>query len=233
MFWARVATDYNNNKQDFITELHNKRSLQCRMQTILTAIGKLRGCLRQIETLKPSGASEADIPKIKKYKNGFKFDYVWPILKDMQKFTDNDTTTSAFRRESGHFVSSKEDSPTPKSPTTASTGLSLFSLNLNSDDVGGSSSQHPIGVKKAKFKMRAEDQNSTFCDTLKEGQQQLMEVYKQNTGERQRTNDILERKLELRETKIVMMDLNTVTDPMKCEFVNQQQLKIMAKQVRQ
>ncbi|KAK2634301.1 hypothetical protein Ddye_029093 [Dipteronia dyeriana] len=31
------------------------------MQAILTAIGKLRGCLRQIETLKPGGASEADI----------------------------------------------------------------------------------------------------------------------------------------------------------------------------
>ncbi|KAK3222736.1 hypothetical protein Dsin_009761, partial [Dipteronia sinensis] len=60
MFWAPVESDYNN-KLDFISELRNKRSLQCRMQTILTAIGKFRGCLRQIETLKPSGASEIDI----------------------------------------------------------------------------------------------------------------------------------------------------------------------------
>ncbi|KAK3189409.1 hypothetical protein Dsin_028970 [Dipteronia sinensis] len=151
----------------------------------------------------------------------------------MQKFTDYDTAISVFQRESGHFVSSQEDSPTPESPTMASPGLSSFSLNITSDDVEGSSSQQPIGVKKAKFKRRVESQNSAFCDTLKEGQQQFMKVFKQNTGERQRTNDILERKVECRETKIVMMDLNTITDPMKHEFVRQQQLKIMAKQARQ
>ncbi|KAK3211680.1 hypothetical protein Dsin_016386 [Dipteronia sinensis] len=241
MFWARVENDYNNNKPDFIIELRNKRSLQCRMQTILSAIGKFRGCLRQIETLKPSGASEADImnqAKIllaqdNKYKYGFKFEHVWHILKDMQKFADNDTATSEARRESGHFVSSQEDSPTPESPTMTYPGLSSFSLNITSDDGGGSSSQRPMGVKKAKFKRRVEEKNSTICDTLKEGQQQMMEVYKHNAGERQRTNNILERKLECRETKIVMMDLNTITDPMKREFVKQQQLKIMAKHARQ
>ncbi|KAK3217900.1 hypothetical protein Dsin_011870 [Dipteronia sinensis] len=91
----------------------------------------------------------------------------------MQKFTDNDTTTSAFRRESSHFVLSQEDSPTLESPTLesptmASPGLSSFSLNIASDDVDGSSSQRPIGVKKTKFKRRYEEQNSTFCDPLKE-----------------------------------------------------------------
>ncbi|KAK3192948.1 hypothetical protein Dsin_024258 [Dipteronia sinensis] len=114
MFWARVENDYNINKPDFIIELRNKRSLQCRMQTILSAIRKFQGCLRQIETLKLSGVSEDDImnqTKIllaqdNKYKYGFKFEHVWPILKDMQKFTDNDIATSGSRRESGHFVSS-------------------------------------------------------------------------------------------------------------------------------
>ena len=64
MFWSRVETEYNNNKPDYITEIRNSRSLQCRMGTILTAVGKLRGCLRQIESLHPSGASEADIVSI-------------------------------------------------------------------------------------------------------------------------------------------------------------------------
>ncbi|KAK3183829.1 hypothetical protein Dsin_031115 [Dipteronia sinensis] len=216
MFRARVENDYNNNKPDFITELRNKRSLQCRMQTIFSAIGKFPGCLRQIKTLKPSGASEADImnqAKIllaqdNKYKYGFKFEHVWHILKDMQKFVDNDIATLVSRRESSHFVSSQEDSLTPESPTMAYPRLFSFSLNITSDDGGGSSSQRPIGVKKAKFKRRAEEKNSTICDTLKEGQQQIM---------------------ELRETKIVMMDLNIITDPMKREFVKQQQLKIMTK----
>ncbi|KAK2651827.1 hypothetical protein Ddye_011683 [Dipteronia dyeriana] len=84
MFWARVETDYNNNKLSFIYELRNKRSLQCCMKTIFTTMGKMRGCLRQIENLKPSGASEVDImnqTKIllaqdNKYKHGFKFDHV-------------------------------------------------------------------------------------------------------------------------------------------------------------
>ncbi|KAK2651452.1 hypothetical protein Ddye_011308 [Dipteronia dyeriana] len=128
------------------------------MQTILTAMGKIRGCIRHIESLKPNGASEADIMNQAKmslshdakYKHGFKFDHVWSILKDIQKFTDNETTTSPFQRETGHFVASQEDSPTPESPTMASPGLSQFSLNMSSDDGGGSSSQRPIGVKKAK-----------------------------------------------------------------------------------
>ncbi|KAK3193403.1 hypothetical protein Dsin_024713, partial [Dipteronia sinensis] len=61
MFWSRVETDYNNTKPENIGEPRGKRSLQCRMQTILNAVGKLRGCIRQMKSLNPSGASEVDI----------------------------------------------------------------------------------------------------------------------------------------------------------------------------
>ncbi|KAK2638477.1 hypothetical protein Ddye_026272 [Dipteronia dyeriana] len=98
----------------------------------------------------------------------------------MQKFINNDTATSTFQRESGYFVSSQEDSPTPESPISELYGLSLFSLNITSDDGRGSSSQWPGGVKKAKFKRMVDEQNSTFCDILKEGQQQMLEVYIKN-----------------------------------------------------
>ncbi|KAK2638372.1 hypothetical protein Ddye_026171 [Dipteronia dyeriana] len=111
MLWTRVVNDYNNSRPSFITELRNKRSLQCRMQTILTSMGKMRGCIRQIERLKTSGASEANI--------------------------------------------------------------------------------------------------------------------------RERLNDILKRKVECREAKIMIIDLNTITDPNKREFMNQQQLKIAAKRAQQ
>ncbi|KAK2655979.1 hypothetical protein Ddye_009031 [Dipteronia dyeriana] len=57
---------------------------------------------------------------------------------------------------------------------------------------------------------------------------------------RGRLNDILERKLgclernvECRDVEIMMIDLNTITDPMKREFMSRQQFKIMAKQARQ
>ena len=169
----------------------------------------------------------------KKYKRGFKFDHVWPILKDMQKFSDNDSATSTPRRPRGRNVSSQEESPTPESPTMASPRLSSFSLNIASDDAGGSSSQRPIGVKKAKLKKRVAEGADSIVATFTKGQEQLVEVFEQNNQERKRTNDIMERKLELRETKIVMMDLDSITDPRKREYVHQQQLKIMAKHAQQ
>ena len=116
----------------------------------------------------------------KKYKRGFKFDHVWPILKDMQKFSDNDSATSTLQRPRAHNVSSQEDSLTPESPTTASPGLSSFSLNIASDDVEGSSFQRPVGVKKAKLKSRATEENSTIVDTFKKGQEKLI---KKQSGE--------------------------------------------------
>ncbi|KAK2662952.1 hypothetical protein Ddye_001526 [Dipteronia dyeriana] len=175
MFWRRVENDYNNSRPSFITEVRNKRSLLCRMQTIPTSMGKMRGCIRQIERLKPSGASEADImnqAKIllsqdNKYKHGFRFDHVWPILKDMEKFTDNETETQS-----------------PFQPET-------------------------------------------------ERQELFLEFSNKNAMQRERLNDILERKMEYRELKILMIDLNTITDPKKREFMNQQQLKIEAKRVEQ
>ena len=88
----------------------------------------------------------------------------------MQKFTNNNTATSAFRMQRGHFVLSQEDSSTLESPTSAFPKLSSFSLNIISDDGGGSSSQRPIGVKKAKLKRSVAEENSTIANTLKEGQ---------------------------------------------------------------
>ena len=112
----------------------------------------------------------------KNYKKRFKFDHVWPILKDIQKFAENDSATSAFERQSGYIVSSQEDSPTLESLTSASSELSSFSLNITNDDVGGSLSQWPVRVKKA-IKRTADEQNSKILDSMEEGSQQLLEVF--------------------------------------------------------
>ncbi|KAK2644718.1 hypothetical protein Ddye_019913, partial [Dipteronia dyeriana] len=106
----------------------------------------------------------------KNYKKGFKFDYVWPILKDMQKFTDTDSATSAFQRQSGNNVSSQENSPTLESPTSTSHILSSFSLNITNDDIGGSSSKRPVGVKKIELTRMVDEQSSRIIDSMKEGQ---------------------------------------------------------------
>ncbi|KAL5565646.1 hypothetical protein UlMin_028810 [Ulmus minor] len=128
-FWARIEYDYNNSQSKFIiTQSRPKRSLQCRMQVILTAVGKLRRCMRQIENLNPSGISEQDIVSIYCY--------------------------SLFQRKIGNFASSQSESPTSESPTSATPGLSDFSLNINNEEICNSSAERPIGVKKAKLKRK-------------------------------------------------------------------------------
>ena len=113
----------------------------------------------------------------KKYNKGFKFDHVWPILKDIENFGDDHSiATPCFRRQSSEFVSSQSDSLAPESPTSASPGLSSFSLNINDEHVDDCSTQRPIGVKKAKGKRKVEDQNSLVINTIKEDNRQLYEI---------------------------------------------------------
>lgn len=59
-FWDRVSEAYNSSRSSS-AQGRNGRSLQCRWNNINKAVGKLRGCVRQIENLHPSGASEEDI----------------------------------------------------------------------------------------------------------------------------------------------------------------------------
>ncbi|XP_021598874.1 glutathione S-transferase T3-like [Manihot esculenta] len=94
-FWSRVAEAYELAKNE-CWESRNPRSLQCRLQVIEKAIRKLNGCYRQVENLHPSGASEQDLLNQAKtllmqdpsYKRGFKFDHVWNMMKDAEKFKD-------------------------------------------------------------------------------------------------------------------------------------------------
>ncbi|XP_073153266.1 uncharacterized protein [Henckelia pumila] len=97
-FWSRIEEAYNVGKSERMQE-RNKRSMQCRMQVILRAVRKLCGCVSIIEKLNPSGTSEEDIlnrakdlmMQDKNFTKGFKFDHVWPILKEMEKFSAEDS----------------------------------------------------------------------------------------------------------------------------------------------
>ncbi|CAI9757599.1 unnamed protein product [Fraxinus pennsylvanica] len=140
-----------------INQSRSKRSLQARMRVILNAVDKLRGCVRQVENFNSSGASEQDIlyraktllTHDKNYKKGFKFDHVWPILKDIEKFRhDVHAATSVFQVRYGNFASSPSESPTSVSPR-----LSSFSLIINEENVVGTSTERPSGAKKAKNQM--------------------------------------------------------------------------------
>ncbi|XP_020271451.1 glutathione S-transferase T3-like [Asparagus officinalis] len=183
-FWSRVESDYHSSMPAFITQVRPRRSLQCRMQTLLTAIGKMRGCVRQVENLNPSGASEQDIfnrakvlfAQDKNYKKGFKFDHVWPILKDIEKFADVNAGIQVGRMQHGNFASSQSEySPTSESPTPASPRLASFGFNMNDNDFGGTS-ERPIGVRKAKFKKRNDEESSKFMEYMKEENQKMLAI---------------------------------------------------------
>ncbi|KAG8377114.1 hypothetical protein BUALT_Bualt09G0134800 [Buddleja alternifolia] len=87
----------------------------------------------------------------KNFKNGFKFDHVWNILKDFENFEANSPPRPQIsRKHPSNHVSSQSDNQSPNCDTPDSTGFSQFFVDLNDDDdnVGSSSPQRPIGVKK-------------------------------------------------------------------------------------
>ncbi|KAK1383898.1 NAM-associated domain-containing protein [Heracleum sosnowskyi] len=189
-FWSHIEIEYNNSKPITVTQDRPKKSLQCRMQIILSAIGKLRGCVQQIENQNPSSASQKDIltrakvllEQDKKYDKGFKFDHVWDILKDTEKFGDDHSNVTPYHQtQTSNFVSSQANSPSTESPTSASPGLSAFSPNINYTSVDGCSNQRPIGVKKAKGKRKVDDQTSVIVDTILEEQRQRRSQHDQTS----------------------------------------------------
>ena len=62
-FWSRVEDAYNQARNK-IWEYRNKRSVQSRIQTIKKATRKLNSCIKQVESMRPSGTSNQDIVSI-------------------------------------------------------------------------------------------------------------------------------------------------------------------------
>ena len=170
-----------------------------------------------------------------KYQKGFKFDHVWPILKDIEKFASVNNPTSIFQRQFGNFASSQSKSPTSESPTSATPGLFDFSLNMNEEEIGGSLAQQPIGVKKAKLKRKKDEQLIIVLDTIKGEIQQLVEILKKGNSDRQQNFDQnyqmqmqkIAASVFKEENKILYMDLNSIADLNLREFTQNEQLRIM------
>ena len=139
-----------------------------------------------------------------KYKSGWKFDHVWNIIKNFEKFQDQDTHARQVRNPCGiGYTSSESENPTPDSAAQASPGLSSFSLNLddNEDVTDGTSSQRPIGVKKSKLKRKCDDQTSIVINTLEEGNKRLLEQLEKTTAQREHHLEIQSRNYALKELK--------------------------------
>ncbi|KZV55559.1 hypothetical protein F511_26378 [Dorcoceras hygrometricum] len=145
--------------------------------------------------------------------------------------------------------------PTPNTQTSGSTGLPSLEIKLCSDDtVGGTSSQRPLGIKKAKLKKIRDDNVLKLISTMKKGHRDLLNVLQQGSTELQQNYDfkmlalqnekknleIEERKIETRqqkislailqeENKILYMDLTTIGDPEVRDMVRKESAKILPK----
>ncbi|KZT76670.1 hypothetical protein F511_46305 [Dorcoceras hygrometricum] len=138
--------------------------------------------------------------------------------------------------------------PTSNTPTSGSTGLPSFEINLSSDDTaGGTSSQRPLGVKKAKLKKKRDDNVLELISTMKEGHRDLLNVLQQGSTDLQQNYDIRmlalqneKKKLEIRqqkialatlqeENKILYMDLTTIGEPEVRNMVRKERAKILQK----
>ncbi|XP_020871812.1 uncharacterized protein LOC110225883 [Arabidopsis lyrata subsp. lyrata] len=241
--WSRVLEAYEKEKNPTWSERSTK-SIQCRIQTIEKVTRKLHACIKQCENRRPSGASSDDIfnqAKVmlmedQRYKGGWKFDHVWNIIKNFEKFKDGDTSSRKISNPLNFgYISSESENPTPDSATQASPGLSSFSLNLDGDDdnIGGSPSQHPMGVKKSKLKRKIDDQTSIIINTLEEGNKQLLEQLKKTSAQRQQHLEIQSKNYALKElkadNKMLLQDLNSIEDPEIRAYVQAEKARILQK----
>ncbi|XP_056850678.1 glutathione S-transferase T3-like [Raphanus sativus] len=231
-FWTRVQTEYEKSEIS-LTQPRPRRSLQTRMTTILSAVSKLRGCFNQIENKNPSGASEQDIlnqakmllTQDVKYKKGFKFDHVWPILKGIENFSNNHSNRAiAFSEESRNAKSSSSN----QDESSPSLGMNSFDLNLNSEESGGNLSKRPMGVKKAKKKQHSNEQ----FKQMMEQNDKLLKAMVKGTSER---NEIKRQKVELQrkkhERKMLLADLSSITDPARRAYIENERAVILSKGV--
>ncbi|KAK6151238.1 hypothetical protein DH2020_016170 [Rehmannia glutinosa] len=91
-FWNRVTEAYNANKPNSSVPDRTLRSIESRMQTILSTISKFKGCVQQVEYSKPSGYSEQDIgmkkSKLKRKKDEDMSNVLNMIREENQKLRD-------------------------------------------------------------------------------------------------------------------------------------------------
>ncbi|KAL5854502.1 hypothetical protein ACOSQ4_004304 [Xanthoceras sorbifolium] len=259
-FWSRIETEYHKALPVHITIVRPWRSLQKRMQVIMAAIGKLRGCIRQIEYLKPSGASEQDVlnqakallAQDPKFKKGFKFDHMWPLLKDTEKFADVNTDHTPSRRKRNECNDVSQSDSTKSTP-----GASSFCIDLNADfeseeqiNDNNDPFERPVGRKKEKMKRKQVDEVTQFYKSFKEENQEMKGIFKESNDRLQESKTMIEKNYELqllraqnevknielkercREDKFLLKDVNSIEDPMLREAFRKEQMNIYERRAR-
>ena len=166
--------------------------------------------------------------KDSKFKAGWKFDHVWNIVKNFEKFKD--CSTSSRRNQSVNYVSSESENPTPDAVGQASPGISSFSFNLEDSDIG-SPSERPIGVKKAKLKRKNDGNSSLALNEIQESNKKIAEEIKKSNEYMQSQLDMKKKCYEFKkikeQNKILRQDLSKIRDPDVRAYIEAQQAQIM------
>ncbi|KAH6774335.1 hypothetical protein C2S51_012739 [Perilla frutescens var. frutescens] len=217
-FWERICDRYHESKTNSNMPNRSERSLQTRIRVIIKDCIKFLGCLTQVEALNISGANEQILldranDKMRDnddYPNNFKFDHVWPMMKN---FLQVETT--------------RHEESTLGSSNPSQSSFSTFSRdddNMNNED---SLSQRPYGVKKSKLKKKQNEDAASFEKMLKEENERLRELIAKSQA--QRAKDALfkktkhELKKTMREDNILMLNLDMIVEPDRREYFRSQQ----------
>ncbi|KAL2528069.1 hypothetical protein Fot_20670 [Forsythia ovata] len=151
--------------------------------------------------------------------------------------------TSYYRRNLPE-PASQQESPTSASPTSECPGLSSFCLDISEEDIGGTSNQRPIGVKKAKGKQKNYEENTKMITEMSEENRHLINIAKQDHEDRQEQFRIqmLRAQTEAKkvnvieyreENKILFKNLSSIPDPILRESVRNEQNRIIRKRAQQ
>ncbi|CAL9239547.1 unnamed protein product, partial [Arabidopsis halleri] len=118
--------------------------------------------------------------------------------------------------------------------------MSLFSINLSSDDGGSNSSQRPIGSKKAKLKRKIDEGNNSSVNTLVSSNEKILDFLKESASTRNKGYEMAQlrmqnqaKKLALKEieqeNKILLTRLSDIDDINTRDFIRSEQARIIQK----
>ena len=77
--------------------------------------------------------------------------------------------------------------------------MSLFSINLSSDDGGSNSWQRPIGSKKAKLKRKIDKGNSSSVNTLVSLNEKVIDFLKESASTRNKGYEITKLRMQIKQ----------------------------------
>ena len=130
------------------------------------------------------------------FKKGFKFDHVWPILKNIEKYADtNSMQPSSHRKRSNCNEESQSDS----NKSDKSIGASSFCIDLNADferedqfNYNNDATERPVGRNKEKMKKKQNEEMKDFLKYLKDENQQIKGMFEDNSSCMQQNQSLLQ-----------------------------------------